>query len=87
MTGPREEYIAAARQLEIQTARVLRRLAVQKEQLDELHGLWSRLIGGTLNQAAGDVLILLADAGHHADLAAARAMLATEEMRRYVDGI
>lgn len=84
---PRERSIATVQHLARETERVMRRLAVLKDQLDDLHHAWGAFAGNSTNEGSQTVLLHLADASHHAQLAAQEASEAQERMERYSRGI
>ena len=84
---PREESIAAAQYLAREADRVARRLAVLRDQLEDLHHAWDVMHRGTANQASREVLIRLADAEQHAGAAAGQASEAAQEMQGYAESV
>lgn len=84
---PREESIAAAQHLAREADRVARRLAVLKEQLEDLHHAWDVMHQGTANQASREVLIRLADAEQHTGAAAGQVNEAAQGMQEYAESI
>lgn len=85
--SPREQFKAQVAFLAREADRQARRLAVMRQHAEDLHGAWSALAGGSLNQHAVDVLLHLADVESRLNDVTPLMVKASDEMRAYGDGI